>query len=682
MNLTYPKYIMIEVALTTLLGVSLLVSFPACLTAFFALLFFLSSGFGLGSWFFPQDSCATKTGKGILVVFGALLTTLTVLYYPFGYSLATLLVSITIICVKALFARRNTQEDILMLPPLPWTPYLLLTVVASLGEVALSAFILSRRFSDTLISPWTLFGPRFFVGALIITTLSLITLFSPKAPARRLVLALFLARAVGVATAIFAFGFGFDPVIHEAAMKTIMAAGEILPKTPYYIGEYMLILPLHTLSHISLSILHAFTVPLLFTFGTVMLLRARKAAYSPLSIALLALWPLSFFIQTTPNNLALLFAWFAILTLERHEPHNRLDLLAILFCVASAAIHPFIGVPALIAVLTLIAHKEKRKWLYRLGATLTFLCTPLLLFANGFLAGSAPTFLSPITHPTGLLSLFASPYWWIWDNASLLWRLLYTYRIVLPYLIIFALLAGKKLVRGYRAEKTIAFLLVLSAIVLTSIGLPGVIGYEQGVYASRLFTLATLFLFPCALELLDILQKKYIAEHTHRIVVASIILAPLLLISWYFTYPTRDAISKHTGYNIRAADIAAVHVIAERNTSTPYIVLTNQMVSAAALKEFSFSPYYTGTDGALHYFYSIPTGGPLYQWFRHMVYDEPKRKWMVEAMRFAGVKKAYFVHTNYWAPAATIRDEAKKEADSFFDIGDGRVWVYEYTLSE
>jgi len=63
-----------------------------------------------------------------------------------------------------------------------------------------------------------------------------------------------------------------------------------------------------------------------------------------------------------------------------------------------------------------------------------------------------------------------------------------------------------------------------------------------------------------------------------------------------------------------------------------------------------------------------------------MVYQEPKKQWMEEAMRFAGVKKAYFVHTNYWAPAAEIRDAAKLEADNWWELYGGRVWVYEYLL--
>ncbi|MBT3817108.1 MAG: hypothetical protein HOG08_02055, partial [Candidatus Magasanikbacteria bacterium] len=61
-----------------------------------------------------------------------------------------------------------------------------------------------------------------------------------------------------------------------------------------------------------------------------------------------------------------------------------------------------------------------------------------------------------------------------------------------------------------------------------------------------------------------------------------------------------------------------------------------------------------------------------------MVYDEPKRAWMIQAMDYANVDKAYFIHTSYWSPAAYLRDEAKKEANAWWTFGADEVWVYEY----
>ena len=101
-------------------------------------------------------------------------------------------------------------------------------------------------------------------------------------------------------------------------------------------------------------------------------------------------------------------------------------------------------------------------------------------------------------------------------------------------------------------------------------------------------------------------------------------------------------------------------------------------MASAALSQSGFRPYYQTRDG-LQYFYSIPTGGPLYRYFSLMVYEEPKKEWMQQAMDYMQVDKAYFIHTNYWAPAAEIRDAAKQVADAWWEFGNGELWVYEYT---
>ena len=227
---------------------------------------------------------------------------------------------------------------------------------------------------------------------------------------------------------------------------------------------------------------------------------------------------------------------------------------------------------------------------------------------------------------------------------------------------------------------TVLGLILSSFILITSVKFANVISYDQRLYGTRLLDLGLILMIPffvLALHQLFILIKK----QSGRQFLIAIVFSALLLISWFFTYPTRDTISYYTGFNIRAADIGTVRTIDKRNEGKKdYIVLTNQTIATAALHEFSFAKYHETLQGP-QYFYSIPTGGPFYQYFRKMVYEEPLKKWMVEAMQFAGVKKAYFVHTNYWAPAAEIRDAAKLEADNWWELYEGRVWVYEYLLN-
>jgi len=104
-------------------------------------------------------------------------------------------------------------------------------------------------------------------------------------------------------------------------------------------------------------------------------------------------------------------------------------------------------------------------------------------------------------------------------------------------------------------------------------------------------------------------------------------------------------------------------------------VLANQQVSAAALREFGFSRYYKGDV----YFYPIPTGGTLYQYYLDMVYKKPAKDTMLKAMDFAGVGQSYFVLNKYWWAFPKILAEAKLEADSWTEIKDGEIYIFKYS---
>ena len=114
------------------------------------------------------------------------------------------------------------------------------------------------------------------------------------------------------------------------------------------------------------------------------------------------------------------------------------------------------------------------------------------------------------------------------------------------------------------------------------------------------------------------------------------------------------------------------------NTTTyDYIVLSNQLTSAAALTEYSFAKYFNTEKGELFY-YAIPTGGPLYQEYGHMLYEGQKRTYMETAMDLVGVQTAYFVVSEYWANADDIIEGAKQTADSWHVIDDGKIWIFVY----
>ncbi len=108
----------------------------------------------------------------------------------------------------------------------------------------------------------------------------------------------------------------------------------------------------------------------------------------------------------------------------------------------------------------------------------------------------------------------------------------------------------------------------------------------------------------------------------------------------------------------------------------PYIALANQQVSAAALKAFGFDHYYRTSAGEL-YFYPIPTGSPLYQYYLEMVYKNPGRASMISAMDLAGVEAGYLIVNKYWYQSGRVINEAKLAADKWWTINN-EVYIFKY----
>ena len=115
-----------------------------------------------------------------------------------------------------------------------------------------------------------------------------------------------------------------------------------------------------------------------------------------------------------------------------------------------------------------------------------------------------------------------------------------------------------------------------------------------------------------------------------------------------------------------------------------HVVLGNQSVSAAALREFGFRNYF----GNLFY-YPIPTGGVLYQFFLQMN-ETPTHTIALQAMDAANsscqqsacdllpVDTLFFVVNDYWWDAPRIVETAKNTADDWFSIAGPKVHVFRY----
>ena len=160
--------------------------------------------------------------------------------------------------------------------------------------------------------------------------------------------------------------------------------------------------------------------------------------------------------------------------------------------------------------------------------------------------------------------------------------------------------------------------------------------------------------------------------------------AGLITISLYFSYPKNDMYISNHSYNVSQADIDAVHYI-DQKADQDYIVLANQMTSAAALQEFGFKKYYKisppfeGGDQGGVFYYPIPTSGPLYQYYSDLVYNEVSKEKIIKAMDLAGVNQAYFVINEYWWKFDKIVEQSKTIADEYQAIDEEKIYIFKFS---
>ena len=174
-------------------------------------------------------------------------------------------------------------------------------------------------------------------------------------------------------------------------------------------------------------------------------------------------------------------------------------------------------------------------------------------------------------------------------------------------------------------------------------------------------------------------MKKFF-NLSNILLIALFVFAFLILIlsaSLYLSYPRLDNYFNSRGFSVSSADLKAVNWI-NGDADDNFIVLANQQVSAAALNQFGFKKYYLKNNSPVFY-YPVPTGSPLYQYYLDMVYKEPSRETMLKAMGLADAATGYFVLNKYWWAFPKILAEAKLSSNGWQLIDDGEIYIFKYT---
>ncbi len=587
-------------------------------------------------------------------------------------------------------------------------------------------YLLRHRTDLPIRSPWEVVTWKLFVLYGIAIASFFISLLSeiPKWLKAIFVFA-FTFLSFGTALFLYKIGYGFDPFIHRATVKYIDEFGTISPKPFYYIGQYALVLFFHKIFFLPLAWVDKILVPLLASLTLPILFYNFSKKYFEndkinfLTSLTAIILPFSIFIATTPQSLANLFLLILIFVSaiphftpppsqeggkERINWKLKIENWKFIIALAIMFIHPLSGIPALLfLLLAAILNKIKGAVKYTLSAGIAVLGSVVLPLVFIIRDRTTLQFNSPEILPQ--IRLFVENKFDLFRNFAYLYR--FNFWIIflgLAVVGVIILIYKKWLAARDSSEPNpkvattslililTSFIIFLNAIFLKIfIKFPEIISYEQADYSNRLIGIAALFLYPLALVPAIYFFKKVVEGDLLVKFFAVLFVTYLALSSFYISYPRVDKFESSHGFSTSKFDIDAVKFIETKAEGKKYIVLANQSVSAAALQEFGFknryysivvSPRYRGeTTIEKIYFYPIPTGGILYQYYLDMVYSSPSPLTATEAIKLVGADELYLVINSYWYNAKNIVREAKEKSAAWWSVGGGRIYIFKYLKS-
>jgi hypothetical protein len=207
------------------------------------------------------------------------------------------------------------------------------------------------------------------------------------------------------------------------------------------------------------------------------------------------------------------------------------------------------------------------------------------------------------------------------------------------------------------------------------------VSHERTFYADRMLDLFLISLAPAVCFAVGSLTERLARRPAVLRLGLVALLACVITASTYLAYPRRDKYESSRGWSVSGPDVETVRLIDKDAGNLPYVVLADQSVSAAAIREVGFKKYFDSTDPAVPgpiFFYPIPTGGPLYARFEAMNESAGARAEAEKAMALTGTQVAYFVVNHYWNQAQKIIIGASAAADAKWVVGDNKDFVFKY----
>ena len=586
---------------------------------------------------------------------------------------------------------RNFLSKKFSFPQLAPITYLLIFLYTFLFSASL--YILFKNSTDaSIISPWQIV-PSYFFGIYTFATFTLL-LITKKSNKKISLLftSLHYFLSFSIVLVVYRIGYGFDPFIHEATMNIIKDKAFVDPKPFYYLGQYSLIIILNKVLFIPIAFLNKFLVPILASIFIPKIIfeylnkRFEDKDTAFITVLTLLVLPFSFFIMTTPQNFAYLLLIIIIvksLNIKNYHDLAFIYLLSFVTIVTQAVA----GIPAFLFVLSInIYHSELkfRKILLSIVFILMATALPLAFYLFettpetqvSINSNIFPSLISTVSNSSTNSLAFFIP-----NKDNFVYNFIYLYGFNIK-LIIFLLFSGGFLISLKHKKECKIFIhffyislsLFVAYLLTSSLSFSFLVEYERNNFSNRILLISSFFLLPYIL--LSFYTFFYKLKSTNKSVQIPILFFLLILItmSLYLSYPRYDKNHNSHGISTGIYDIEATKWI-EDNHEGQFVVLANQQVSAAALKNYGFNKYFSDNI----FYYPIPTSGPLYQYYLDMVYDHPSKKNIKQAMDLVDIDEAYFILNKYWWAFPKLLDEAKLEADSFVSFGNDEVFVFKYS---
>lgn len=668
-------------------------------TVIIGLIYLLINSLIIGNWLFIKNSWPCKFILGLLFVLMIAGLTGTIFFYLSYIGIFSFVASLLIIYAMSFFILK--KHHLAFKLEKFWNDWdlkqILLTLVYLILTAACFYLFFKARTNESLRSPWEAVSSNifflYFFASLIL--LAIIKFSKNNFPLFLISLHYFLT--FSAAWLVYGVGFDYDPFIHRTNLELILQNGTLLPKPFYYIGQYSLIIFLHNLLQISLENLDKILVPLMsavylpaIIFYTFKNNFKARDNLNLLVILTLLIFPLNF-IVTTPQSLANLFFLITVIFSLYYINNPRVSIIPLaLLGLTTLIIHPLAGLPLIFFLAMAYFYKSRKPKIrlssgFRKSIVAELLIIGSFILPAAFLVNSLTLSQLKVSLQSDWLANLSSSFYDL--NPDIYYRayislpdLIYTFGKNIYLILVALFIVGLVFVFKHKKLKNfgiylLGFIMVfLNFIFLRStISFFSLVSYEQITYPLRALELSLYLLAPFIIIGLYLLFKKISRQSKSLTLLIIILLALALSFSFYLRYPRVDKIEEDHGYSTSIHDLKTVNLIEDLSGNRPHIVLANQSISAAAIKELKFKDYYNG-----YFFYPVPTGGRLYSLYEDLAYGKQKTEEVIATVRLlTGVNDIYFVINDYWSGFADKVSLEKELADKWYSISD-RNFIFLY----